>query len=772
MSDKIRILYIDDYQLDRELVKDVLEKEHGGFEVTEASNKQEFEALLKNSEFDVVLSDFNIAGFEGLQVIDFVHAHDLGIPVIIVTGTGSEEIAVKALKQGAADYVIKRPRHIQKLPQTIFAVIENKLLRDQRQKDRSALMESGKKYRMLFENMAQGVFYQSADGIVIDCNQSALDMIGLTRNQFIGKTSVDTQWKIIHEDGSEFPREQQPSMVALRTGKPVRNVIAGVFNPRLESYVWLSINAIPEYKTGEDKPCRMFVTLHDITERKLAENELRESEDKFKHIFEYSSVGKSITFTSGEMEVNKAFYTMLGYSQDEFRDLRWQEIAYPDDVELSQKVIDSLLSGKNNSERFTKRYLHKNGSVIWADVSTTLRRDREGKPLYFMSTISDITDRKKMEEEILKSRKLESLGVLAGGIAHDFNNILTAIIGNIAMARMQTKPDDERFELLSEAEAASARAQTLTGQLLTFSKGGAPLKEIASIKDILKESCSFVLRGSKADCEYSIAKDLWPAEVDTGQISQVINNIMINANQAMPEGGMIQIAAENLLIDDSYGLPLTPGEYIRISIKDQGVGISEKHFLNIFDPYFTTKQQGSGLGLATTYSIIKKHDGHITLESQIGIGTTFYIYLPASEETVSEKEEIQLVTGHGRILVMDDEAPLRKMVGRMLKSLCYESEFAKNGSEAIKMYKEAKEAGKPYDAVILDLTIPGGMGGKEAIKKLLEIDPEIKAIVSSGYSNDPVLANFLEYGFKGIMPKPFETLYLSNVLNEVLKGGK
>ncbi|MBU4037195.1 MAG: PAS domain S-box protein, partial [Proteobacteria bacterium] len=414
MSDKIRILYIDDYQLDRELVKDVLEKEHGGFEVTEASNKQEFEALLKNSEFDVVLSDFNIAGFEGLQVIDFVHAHDLGIPVIIVTGTGSEEIAVKALKQGAADYVIKRPRHIQKLPQTIFAVIENKLLRDQRQKDRSALMESGKKYRMLFENMAQGVFYQSADGIVIDCNQSALDMIGLTRNQFIGKTSVDTQWKIIHEDGSEFPREQQPSMVALRTGKPVRNVIAGVFNPRLESYVWLSINAIPEYKTGEDKPCRMFVTLHDITERKLAENELRESEDKFKHIFEYSSVGKSITFTSGEMEVNKAFYTMLGYSQDEFRDLRWQEIAYPDDVELSQKVIDSLLSGKNNSERFTKRYLHKNGSVIWADVSTTLRRDREGKPLYFMSTISDITDRKKMEEEILKSRKLESLGVLAG----------------------------------------------------------------------------------------------------------------------------------------------------------------------------------------------------------------------------------------------------------------------------------------------------------------------------------------------------------------------
>jgi CheY-like chemotaxis protein len=362
------------------------------------------------------------------------------------------------------------------------------------------------------------------------------------------------------------------------------------------------------------------------------------------------------------------------------------------------------------------------------------------------------------------------VGLLAGGIAHDFNNILTTILGNVSMAKTQVKPEDEIFDLLNEAETASIRAQTLTKQLLIFAKGGAPLKETASVVDIVKESCGFVLRGSKSRCDFSIAEDLWPAEVDAGQISQVINNIVINANQAMPEGGIIQVAAENLIIDDKHGLPVNLGKYIRISITDQGVGIAKKHLLNIFDPYFTTKQEGSGLGLATTYSIIKKHGGHITVESTLGEGTIFHIYLPASDKVVPEKEEVKLIKGHGRILVMDDEASLRKMVGIMLGNLGYEAEFAKDGAEAIRMVKEAKETEKTYDAVILDLTIPGGMGGKEAINKLLEIDPDVKAIVSSGYSDDPVLSNFHEYGFKGMMPKPFESRSLGKVLHEVLTG--
>jgi len=405
--------------------------------------------------------------------------------------------------------------------------------------------------------------------------------------------------------------------------------------------------------------------------------------------------------------------------------------------------------------------------IEWHDKTL---KDAQDNVIGLIAVGQDVTERRRLEKELLKAHKLESLGVFAGGIAHDFNNILTMILGNVSLAKSQVTPEDELFDLLSEAEMASTRAQTLTRQLLTFAKGGAPVKETASIKDILKESSSFVLRGSKSDCEFSIPENLWPAEVDVGQISQVINNIVINANQAMPKGGIIQIAADNLIVEDRHGLPVKAGKYVRISIKDQGVGIAEKHLLNIFDPYFTTKHAGSGLGLATTYSIIKRHDGHITVESRLEVGTTFHIYLPASDKAVLEKEKALLIKGRGRILVMDDQAPLRKIFGRMLKNLGYESEFAKDGAEAIRMVKKAKESEKPYDAAILDLTVPGGMGGKEAINKLLEIDPEVKAIVSSGYSDDPVLANFQEYGFKGMMSKPFESLTLSKVLHEVLHG--
>ncbi|MCX5883817.1 MAG: transporter substrate-binding domain-containing protein, partial [Deltaproteobacteria bacterium] len=510
----------------------------------------------------------------------------------------------------------------------------------------------------------------------------------------------------------------------------------------------------------------------EIVERKLAEEALRNSETTLNLLLETIPIPVFYKDREGRyLGFNNAFEVCFGKSKEELIGKSVFDISPPElaevyhakDVELFEKpgvqVYDSQVRDAHGALR----------DVIFHKASLT---DAQGLVTGLIGAILDITERKKMEEELLRAQKLESVGVLAGGIAHDFNNILTTILGNVSMAKTQVKSEDEIFDLLNEAETASIRAQALTKQLLTFAKGGSPLKESASIKDILKESFSFMLRGSKSGCEFSIAEDLWSAEVDVGQISQVINNVVINANQAMPKGGIIQVAAVNLIIDDGYGLPLKPGRYIRISVIDQGVGIAQKHLLNIFDPYFTTKQEGSGLGLATTYSIIKKHDGHITVESQLGGGTIFHIYLPASDKAVPEKEVDRLIKGQGRILVMDDEAPLRKMVGVMLKNFGYESEFAKDGAEAIQMCKAAKEAEKPFDAVILDLTVPGGMGGKETIHKLLEIDPEVKAIVSSGYSDDPVLSNFQEYGFKGMMPKPFTSHSLSKVLHEVLQSEK
>jgi two-component system cell cycle sensor histidine kinase/response regulator CckA len=510
----------------------------------------------------------------------------------------------------------------------------------------------------------------------------------------------------------------------------------------------------------------------EIAERKQVEEALKKSEELHKEAQHVAQIGHwELNSPSGTPVWSEEIFHIFGLDpkKSEPSFAAHVNIIHDEDWSLLDNSIQEL-STNGTPFDIEFRIQRSNGETRWMHARGSAVKSEYGITTRMFGTAQDITERKRMEEELLRAQKLESVGLLAGGIAHDFNNILTIIMGNISLAKTDLARGDDPSELLTEAERASKRAQTLTRQLLTFAKGGAPLKETASIKDILKESSSFVLRGSKSGCEFSLAEDLWPAEVDVGQISQVINNIVINANQAMPKGGIIQIAAENLIIGNGQGLPVKAGKYVRISIKDQGVGIAEKHLLNIFDPYFTTKQEGSGLGLATTYSIIRKHDGHITVESKLGEGTTFHIYLPASDKAVPEKEEIKLIKGQGRILVMDDEVALKRMIGRMLRKLGYESEFAKDGAEAIEMYKGAMESRMPYDAVILDLTIPGGMGGKEAIKELLEIDPEVKAIVSSGYSDDQVLSNFREYGFKGMMPKPFESRSLGKVLHEVLEG--
>ncbi|MFC1838926.1 PAS domain S-box protein [Thermodesulfobacteriota bacterium] len=528
-------------------------------------------------------------------------------------------------------------------------------------------------------------------------------------------------------------------------------------------------------KDSAGRTVKTYGVNQDITERKKAEETLRNSYSFSSSLLEHSPNAIIVFNTDTSVRyVNPSFEKITGYTSEEVLGTKVPYSWWIDDPKYGtiEQRVKLGLKGIHRSER---HYRKKNGKYFWVEISV-MPIYHNGELSYSVSTWIDITEqkkaeteRKKLETQLQQAQKLESIGVFAGGIAHDFNNILASILGNVSMAKDQASPKSEIFELLSEAQVASKRAQSLTKQLLTFSKGGTPVKEIAVIKDIIKESSLFVTRGSKSKCEFSIAEDLWPAEVDTGQINQVINNIVINANQAMPDGGIIEIKAENEIIDEANVWKLKPGKYINISIKDEGTGIAERHISKIFDPYFSTKQAGSGLGLSTTYSIIRQHDGHVTAESQLGVATTFQIYLPASEKAAPEKEDVKLIKGKGRILVMDDEASLRKMVGRMLEKLGYEAEFAEDGAEAIEMYKRTKESEHLYDAVILDLTVPGRMGGKEVINKLLEIDPEVKAIVSSGYSDDPVLANYEDHGFKGIMPKPYESSSLSRALHEVLK---
>jgi two-component system cell cycle sensor histidine kinase/response regulator CckA len=404
-----------------------------------------------------------------------------------------------------------------------------------------------------------------------------------------------------------------------------------------------------------------------------------------------------------------------------------------------------------------------------ADSGTTVC-GKDGAIIGVVIVFRDITEKIIMEDELIKARKLESLGILAGGIAHDFNNILMAVLGNISLTRREVTADTGLYAKLFEAEKAVIRAKELTQQLLTFAKGGTPIKSMASIKELITDSADFALRGSNVSCNYDVAEDLWPIEADEGQISQVISNLVINADQAMPEGGVIRITATNISIGPSRidGV-VVEGKYIKISISDSGVGMPREHLQRIFDPYFTTRKSGSGLGLAIVYSIVKKHGGLITVESEHGKGTAFHIYLPASQKEIKtvDKPAKIMALDTGKVLVMDDEEAVRSVVGRILEHLGWEVECAEEGSQAIEAYKAALNSGYPFDVVIMDLTIPGGMGGKDAAEQLRALDAKAKVIVSSGYSNDPVLAEYRQYGFSGVINKPYRIEEMIDILYRV-----
>ena len=435
-----------------------------------------------------------------------------------------------------------------------------------------------------------------------------------------------------------------------------------------------------------------------------------------------------------------------------------------DQVQQGNSLVTEIVSPMDN-----RHYYVSHSPIFYEDGSISK-----------ITIYRDITEWKRLEEQLIQVKKLEAIGILSSGIAHDFNNLLSIIVGYIELVKDEITPEAEAFEFLEEAEKASLQAQELTKQLITFSTGGAPVKQTGSIVDLIKETTNLILAGSSVTSEFFMPHDLYPVQVDIGQMNHAIKNIIINAVESMPDSGSIIVKAENYKISSETienSLPLSEGEYVKISIRDHGIGISGEHLSKIFDPYFSTKemgtQKGMGLGLAITYSVINKHEGHITVKSEVGVGTTFTLYLRAHEKDVRELKSIEILKPEkpairtGRILLMDDEKMIRNIAKQMPKRFGYEAELAKDGVEAIELYKKAMDSGKPFDAVILDLTIKGGMGGKETVKRLMEIDSQVRAIVSSGYSNDPVMTDFRRYGFIGALPKPYTMKDLSEALDKV-----
>jgi PAS domain S-box-containing protein len=508
----------------------------------------------------------------------------------------------------------------------------------------------------------------------------------------------------------------------------------------------------------------------EVSERKQTEDALRESKDKLKSVFNQMP---DIFFRTDKdgliIWATPSAAQILGYhSNKDLIGLTYKNL-FPESEKRA--LLLNELSKKGNVANFEIEMFKRDRSTVIVSAKSHFYYNKSGEVAGVEGFCRDITEHKKREEEHQKMQKLESIGIMAGGIAHDFNNFLTTIILNIGLAKMLTGMKNSVSEILKDAEKACLHAKSLTTQLLTFSKGGAPIKKITHIEELLKDSVNFALRGSAVKCVFFIQNDLWPVEVDTGQLTQAVNNIVINAIQAMPNGGVIEVSAQNRTVDTKEESLLDAKDFIKISIVDQGIGIPKENITKIFDPYFTTTQKGSGLGLSSTFSIIKNHNGYINAESASGSGTTFNIYLPAAKGKLPDKDSQtdRISKKTGKILVMDDEAMIRGSISKMLQMLGYEVETAKEGTEALDLYIKAKTSANPFDAVIMDLTISGGLGGKDTIIRLLGIDSDAKAIAASGYSNDPIMANFEQYGFRGMITKPFKVENLSELLDKVIR---
>ena len=516
----------------------------------------------------------------------------------------------------------------------------------------------------------------------------------------------------------------------------------------------------------------------EIEERKNAEFALAQEKEQLSVTLR--SIGDGVITTSLDGKIvllNRVAEDMTGWQQDEAVGKSINEVFRTQNRltgDPCENPVDCLLHDGavyyNLAE--DKALISRDGSQFDISDSCAPITDKDSNVIGAVLVFRDVADKRRMQDEALKSEKLKSVGILAGGIAHDFNNILAAIVGNISLTKLQLdkEKNEQAFKLLKGAEKASLRARDLTQQLLTFSKGGEPVRKVEAISEIIRESAEFILSGGKIHCEYLFEEDLWPVRIDTGQISQVVQNIIINSMHAMPLGGKIFIRCSNVDNKDNQIPSMARGEFVKISIKDEGPGIPKELQDRIFDPYFTTKAEGSGLGLALTHSIVTKHQGYIEMNSG-DWGTEFILYLPALPGSILEKSEEFKVDSHsihGNILIMDDEVMIRDIAGDLLTHLGFDVTTVSNGEEAVGVYRERLNSKVPFDAVIMDLTIPGGMGGKDAIQKLLDIDPNVKGIVSSGYSNDPVMAEYERYGFVGMVHKPFEVEELLQILHKVI----
>ncbi|MFW6457107.1 MAG: PAS domain S-box protein [Planctomycetota bacterium] len=544
---------------------------------------------------------------------------------------------------------------------------------------------------------------------------------------------------------------------------------------------FLGFDAVRKPKEWTENDRDLLRTVGNIfaqaRDRVRTQEDLQKSERKFRKIFNHANDAIYLLKITEDglpgrfVEVNDVACERLGYTRRDFANMTPLDIDSDEDKEPKKAVVQKML--EDGETAFEVKHDTKDGSTITVEINAH-PIDIDGE-MHVLSIARDITQRKRAEEERLKTQKLESLGTVAGGIAHDFNNMLMGVFGNIELAQMELPESHNASSFLKDAHGALQQARNLTSQLLTFARGGSPILDTVNIRRVIRDTVKFNLRGSKIKAHCDVPENLHDVEADEGQIGQVISQLTINSKQAMPEGGNIYVDATNVSDPDPNEQHGLSGDYVRISIRDEGPGIPEECRDQIFDPYFTTKDDATGLGLAIAHSIVDQHGGRLEIESSSENGTTMAALLPAKKpvepspaDATPEREEETEAPGSHRVLLMDDEKLIRKIGTEMIESCGYCVDTAGDGEEALNKYKTALNTTRPYDAVILDLTIPGGMGGQETAEKLLDLNPDAALIVSSGYSSDPIIANYREYGFAGRLPKPFKFKDLQKELSRII----
>jgi PAS domain S-box-containing protein len=624
--------------------------------------------------------------------------------------------------------------------------------------------ERTRELRLMLEQIPALLWTTDKDLLITSVAGTALKDLNLQPDRMVGLTLQE----LFQTTDSSFPLIEM-SLQALR-GHPVS------FEQEWQGYYYQT-HIEPLHRPDKTDLGTIGVAL-DVTSLKQTEFALIAEKERLDVTLRSIGDGVIATDLKGNVVlINRVAENLTGWSQSEALNQQVTDVFHIINEKTGrvcenpvQKVLetDSIIGLANHTLLISKNGRRR----VIADSGAPIRSP-EGKIFGVVLVFRDVTEQHKLEEEIAKMHKLESVGILAGGIAHDFNNILSGIVGSAYLAKMLSLTNQNPakvIELIVSIEKAVWRAKDLTQQLLTFARGGEPVKKIADLAELIKKTVNFTLSGSNVRGRFSFQPGIFNVEIDPGQIDQVFQNLTINAAEAMPQGGIIDIRGEIAELEETHGLPLPKGKYIKVAMHDRGGGIAPENIPLIFDPFFTTKAKGNGLGLTTTFNILKRHDGYITVESILGVGSTFTVYLPATDKQIEHRDDESdlILMKSGKILVMDDEEIIRETLQEILKNFGMQVEAVCNGEETLSSYLKAKEMDEPFDVVILDLTVPGGMGGKECLDKLKKLDPKVKAVVSSGYSNDPIMANYRDLGFAGIIMKPYSVEELSKTLIELI----